>query len=153
MTGTITTRADADSVASMVADGLAQLLDAEFWKFPGDDLLEAARTIEHLAHRMYAVQVAVAGEIDLARLAQTHGQPSTAALLRHALTIGPGDAKGRVRAARQVLPQDAISGGEIPPRLPLLGDALGAGQVGAEQASIVVKTMARIPAEVPAEIR
>ena len=97
----------------------------------------------------YAVQVAVAGEIDLAQLAQTHGQPSTAALLRHALNIGPGDARGRVRAARQVLPQDAISGGEIPPRLPALGHALRAGALGAEQTTIVVKTMNRIPTDIP----
>jgi len=43
MTGTITTRADADRVAAVVADGLTELLDAEYWKFPGDDLLDTAR--------------------------------------------------------------------------------------------------------------
>lgn len=101
----------------------------------------------------FAVQVAVAGEIDLARLAQTHGQPSTGALLRQVLGIGPGDARDRVRAARQVLPQDAISGGEIPPRLPGLGTALRGGEVGAEQVAIVVKTMSRIPTHVPAPVR
>ena len=153
MTSTVTNRADADRVASMVADGLSQLADAEYWKFPGDDLLDAARGIERLARQVYAVQVAVAGEIDLARLAQTHGQPSTAALLRHALTIGPGDARGRVRTARQVLPQDAISGGEIPPRLPELGRALRDGDLGAEQTAIVVKTMSRIPTDIRPEVR
>ena len=153
MTSTVTCRADADRVAEQVAAGLTQLLDAEYWKFPGDDLLDTARTIEHLDRLHYAVQVAVAGEVDLAKLAQTHGQPSTAALLRHALNIGPGDARGRVRAARQVLPQDAISGGEIPPQLPELGDALRAGDLGAEQTSIVVKTMSRIPTDIPPEVR
>jgi hypothetical protein len=153
MSSTVATRADADRVASMVADGLSQLADAEYWKFPGDDLLDTTRGIERLARQVYAVQVAVAGEIDLARLAQTHGQPSTAALLRHALTIGPGDARGRVRTARQVLPQDAISGGEIPPQLPELGHALRDGDLGAEQTAIVVKTMSRIPTDIPAEIR
>ena len=153
MTSTVTNRADADRVAEQIADGLSQLADAEYWKFPGDDLLDAARGIERLARQVYAVQVAVAGEIDLARLAQTHGQPSTAALLRHALTIGPGDARGRVRTARQVLPQDAISGGEIPPRLPELGRALRDGDLGGEQTAIVVKTMSRIPTDVPPEVR
>jgi hypothetical protein len=153
MTGTVTIMADADRVASTVADGLRQLLDAEFWKLPGDDLLDTARTVEHLARLTFAVQVAVAGEIDLARLAQTHGQPGTASLLRQALSIGPGDARARVRAARQVLPQDAISGGEIPPQLPELGDALRQGTVGAEQTAVVVKTMSRIPTDVPVDIR
>ena len=153
MTGTVTCRADAYRVAEQVRAGLTELLDGEYWKFPGDDLLDTARTIEQISRLHYAVQVAVAGEIDLARLAQTHGQPSTPALLRHGLNIGPGDAKARVRTARQILPQDAISGGEIPPQLPELGDALGAGAVGAEQATIVVKTMSRIPTDVPTEIR
>ena len=153
MTGTVTCRADADRVAEQVAAGLTQLLDAEYWKFPGDDLLDTARSIEHLGRLQHAVQVTVAGEIDLARLAQTHGQPTTTALLRHALNISPGDARTRVRAARQVLPQDAISGGEIPPQLPALGDALRAGTLGAEHTAIIVKTMSRIPADTPVQIR
>ncbi len=153
MTGSITTRTDAEAVAAQVRAGLTCLLDAEWWKFAGQDLLDTARGIEQLAHLMYVVQVGLAGEIDLARLAQTHGQPSTAALLRTTLSIGPGDAKARVRAAAQILPQDAISGGEIPPQLPELGAALAAGEVGAEQASIVVKTMKRIPTDIAPEIR
>src|SRR6478736_7941655 len=153
MTTAVTTPGDVQHVAEQVAAGLDQLLHAEYWKLPAADLLNAARTVEHLARLTYAVQVAVAGEIDLAHLAQTHGQPSSAALLRHALNIGPGDARSRVRAAQAVLPQDAISGGEIPPRLPALGHALRGGVLGAEQVTIVVKTMSRIPTDVPPDIR
>ena len=153
MTMAVTTLDDVQDVAATVAAGLDQLLDAEYYKLPGGDLLTAARTVEHLARQVYAVQVAVAGEIDLAHLAHTHGQPSTAALLRHALSIGPGDARNRVRTAHTVLPQDAISGGEIPPTLPELGNALRAGAVGAEQACIVVKTMSRIPTDLEPGIR
>ncbi|ACV77026.1 HNH endonuclease signature motif containing protein [Nakamurella multipartita] len=152
MTTAVTTIDDVQHVAEQVAAGLDQLLHAEYWKLPGGDLLNAARSVEHLARLTYAVQVAVAGEIDLAHLAQTHGQPSTAALLRHALSIGPGDARSRVRAAQAVLPQDAISGGEIPPRLPALGAALRSGVLGAEQVSIVVKTMSRIPTDIAPDI-
>ena len=135
------TRDDAERVAETITAGLDQLIDAEFWKFPGDDLLATAHTIERLARRIYAAQVTVAGEINLARLAQTHGQTSTAVLLRNALTIGPGDAATRVRTARQILPQDAISGGEIPPPLPELGHHLHTGNLGAEQTAIIVTTM------------
>jgi len=153
MTSSITTRSDVEAVAEQVRAGLTQLMDAEWWKFPGNDLLDCARSVERLGRLTYAVQVTVAGEIDLARLAQTHGQPSTATLLRNALAISPGDAKARVRAAAQILPQEAISGGEIPPRLPELGAALTDGDLGAEQTSVVVKTMARIPTDIPTEIR
>jgi len=153
MTAAVTTLDDVQDVADQVCAGLDQLLNAEYWKLPGDDLLTAARAVEHLARLSHAVQVAVAGEIDLAHLAQTHGQPTTAALLRHALGIGPGDARSRVRAGQAVLPQDAISGGEIPPRLPELGDALRSGTVGAEQVSIVVKTLSRIPTDIAPDVR
>ena len=153
MTSTVTCRVDADRVAEQVAAGLTQLLEAEYWKFPGDDVLATARSVEHLGRLTYAVQIAVAGEIDLARLAQTHGQTSTAVLLRNVLNISPGDARGRVKAAAQVLPQDAISGGEIPPQLPELGSALGAGQLGAEQTAIVVKTMSKIPTDITVDVR
>ena len=153
MTAAVTTLDDVTHVAEQVRAGLDQLLNAEYWKLPGDDLLAAARTVEHLARLTYAVQVMIAGEIDLARLAQVHGQPSTAALLRHALTIGPGNARNRVRVARAVLPQDAISGGEIPSRLPALGTALRLGTVAAEQTSIVVKTMDRIPTGTNIDVR
>ena len=153
MTSAVITRDDAERVACVIAAGLEQLADAEYWKFAGDDLLGTARSIEHLARRMYAVQVAVAGEIDLARLSQVHGQTSTAVLLRNALNIGPGDAAARVRTARQVLPQDAPSCGEIPPQLPELGDALHTGDLGPEHTGIVIRTMAKIPTSVPVEIR
>lgn len=153
MTTAVTTLDDVQHAAAAVAAGLDQLSNAEYWKFPGDDLLAAARAVERLARRIYAVQVAVVGEIDLARLAQTHGQTSTAVLLRNALSIGPGDAAIRVRTARQILPQNAISGGEIPPQLPELGHYLHTGNLGAEQSAIIVKTMSKIPTEVPADIR
>ncbi len=153
MTGTVTCRVDAERVAEQVWAGLRQLMDAEYWKFTGDDLLETARIVERLGRGVFAAQVAVAGEIDLARLAQTHGQTSTAVLLRNVLGIGSGDARNRVRAAAQILPQDALSGGEIPPQLPTLGNALNDGDLGSEQIAVVVKTMSRIPAEVPVEVR
>jgi hypothetical protein len=153
MTTAVTILDDVQGVAATVAAGLDQLLNAEYWKMPGDDLLHAARAVEHLARLTYAAQVAVAGEIDLARLAQTHGQTSTAVLLRNAPNIGPGDAATRVRTARQVLPQDAISGGEIPPQLPELGHHLHTGHLGAEQSTIIVKTMSKIPTEVPTDVR
>ena len=154
MAGTaVTTLDDVHHVAEQVQTGLTQLLTAEYWKLPGPDLLDAARTVERLAHLTYAIQVTLAGEADLAHLAQSHGQPSTAALLRHALTISPGDARGRVRAAQAVLPQDAISGGEIPPRHPELGAALRAGTVGREHTSIVLTTLSRLPSTVPADLR
>ena len=118
MTTAATTPGDVQHVAEQVAAGLDQLLHAEYWKLPAADLLNAARTVEHLARLTYAVQVAVAGEIDLAHLAQTHGQLSTAALLRHALNIGPGDARDRVRAAQAVLPRTPSAAARSHPGCP-----------------------------------
>jgi hypothetical protein len=45
MAGTaVTTLDDVHHVAEQVQTGLTQLLTAEYWKLPGPDLLDAART-------------------------------------------------------------------------------------------------------------
>ena len=97
---------------------------------------------------MFATQVAVAGEFDSSGVAGQFGAASTAALLRHTLAISGSDASSRVNTARAVLPRDGISGGELPPVLPLLGDALAEGGIGVEQTRIVVASMRKIPKDV-----
>src|SRR5207342_2084422 len=74
-------------------------------------------------------------------------------LLRQRLCISPSDATGRVRAARAILPKDLPSGGETPPLLPELRNAVDAGTVGAEQVRTVVATMTGLPAGVDPQLR
>ena len=144
---------EATAVAGSVCGGLDRLRGAEFWKIPDDDLLSLAGTLERVGRLVYAAQIHLTGELDTRRVHQGNGAVSTAALLRQRLCISPGDAAGRVRAARAVLPRDLPSGGEAPPELPELRAAVDAGAVGVEQIRTVVSTMKGLPAGVDPGMR
>jgi Domain of unknown function (DUF222) len=103
-----------------------------------------AVSFEHVARLVLAVQIQIAGEIDIRRIADAHGCVSSAALLRQALVISAVDARARVHAGRAVLPQESPTG-EIDPVLPVLADALAAGVIGAEQTRTIVTTMRKLP--------
>ena len=142
---------DLDAAMSVVSDacGAADAVrSAEWWRLSGPELLDVSVAVERLSRLVFATQVALGAELDTQNVAADHGCVSTAALLRQTLVISAGDAKNRVDTARAVLPRDAVSGGEIPPVLPLLGEALAAGAIGVEQTRTIVASMNQIPAVV-----
>jgi hypothetical protein len=149
----ITDLGRATEVAGSVCDGLDALRGSHFWKIAEEDLLTLAGTLERVGRLVYAAQVHLTGELDTRRVCERHAASSTAALLRQTLCISPGDAAGRVRAARAILPQDLPTGGETPPVLPELRAAVDAGTVGPEQTRIVVSTMRGLPARVDPDLR
>lgn len=132
---------------------VVSLRDGAFWKLFPDQLLELGQQLEHLSRTVYAAQVHLAGEVDTAALASARSCPSTAALLRQSLNISAADAIGRVKAARQILPRQQVSGPDAPPLLPTLRDAVDAGAVGSEHVRIIVDTMGKVPAAATAEAR
>ena len=105
-----------------VLAGVGNIRDGAFWKLGADDLFDVGRNLERLSHLVYAAQVHLAGEIDLQGLAASRSCASTASLLRQVLNISAAvprkrevpPAGNRVRAGKQVLPQDLPSGGETP---------------------------------------
>jgi len=143
----------ATAVAGSVCAGLDAVRGTAFWKIPDDDLLSLAETLERVGRLVYAAQVHLTGELDTRRVFQGHGAVSTAGLLRQRLCISPGEATGRVRAARAILPRDLPTGGETPPALPELRDAVDTGTVGTEQVRTVIATMAGLPAKLDPELR
>ena len=151
--GTITDPDAADAVVQVARVALTGLRETEFWKIPNPDLLVLAKQFEHLGRLACTAQIHLAGEIDTRKIAESHGCTSTASLLRQTLTISAPDARARVHAARAVLPQDLPTGGETPPVLPLLGAALAAGVIGAEQTRTIVSTMNKLPATLDPDTR
>ncbi len=51
---------------------------------------------------------------------------------------------------RAVLPQEIMTGGDLPPVLPVLGAALDAGAASSEHVRGVVATMGKLPSVLPA---
>ncbi len=143
----------AQALADTVLAGLRQIRDGAFWKLLPDDQLAFGRTLEVIARTVYAAQVHQAGEIEVQEIAQQRSCSSTASLLRQAFVISQGDATGRVKAAAQILPRPLLTGGEAPPILPELAQAVDGGCVGAEHVKIIVDTMAKVPPKAPAAAR
>ena len=133
--------------------GIADLQATEFWKMPVDDLLALGRDLERLSRLVYVAQVHLVGELDTAGLAATRSCSSTGALLRQAYNISPAEATGRVKAARQTLPRETLTGPDAPPLLPLLGAAFNAGQLDPEHIRTIVDTMGKIPPAATPEVR
>ncbi|MTD12617.1 DUF222 domain-containing protein [Nakamurella sp. YIM 132087] len=147
---------DLDQVVHLVdsvADALARLGRVAIWKLAPEGLDEVSRRLETATRLGWAAQVNLAGEYEAQHVAKTRGCSSTAAMLAKQLGIGPGEAWLRVRTAGQVLPQDLPDGGEAPPQLPLLAQALAAGEISSEHCRIIERSFRGMAAEVTPEAR
>ena len=147
---------DLDAAVAVVGDTCAAVdgvRAAELWRLSSRDLLDLSVAVERLSRLVFATQVSLAGELDSQNAAADHGCVSTAALLRQTLAISASDAKTRVDTAQAVLPRESLSGGDIPPVLPLLGDALAVGAIGVEQTRTIVVSMKKITAKADDDLR
>ena len=129
----------AKAVVESMMSGMRQLRDAPFYKFGRDDLLETGRLLESLGRALYAAQVRWVGEVEDSGVAAELSCSSTRVLLRDVLRINTGDAADRVRAAKLTQQREPISGGEIPPLLPIVGAALDAGDIGQGHVAVITK--------------
>jgi len=148
---------EARAVADTARSLLTELRGTAFWKLPDLDLLALARELEGLRRLSWAAQIHLAGELDTRGVAEKFGATSTAGLLRQTLVISAQDATAQVNTARDVLPKDVPSGGEVAgevaPALPLLADVLAAGEIGAEQTRTIVTIMRKLPGKLDGETR
>ena len=135
----------AKAVADAMMSGMRQLRDAPFYKFSRDDLLETGRMLESLSRALYAAQVRWVGEVEDSGVAAELSCSSTRVLLRDVLRISSGDAADRVRAAKLTQQREPISGGEIPPQLPIVGAALDAGDIGQGHVAVITKAFTGWP--------
>ena len=135
----------AESVAAAVLSGVRALRDAPLFTLQHRELLAVGQLLERIARSVYAAQVRWAGEVDDTDLAGQLSISSTRVLLRTTLRITAGDAAARVRAARLTRQHDPIGGGHTPARLPALGAALDAGQVGDGHVGVITQAVQALP--------
>jgi len=141
----ITTPQEVEHVVGTLMSGLRMLRDTPFYKFGRDDLLDAGRHLETLGRALYAAQIRWVGEIEDTGTANQLSCSSTRALLRDTLRISSGDAADRIRAAKLTQPREPLSGGNIPPRIPLVGVALDNAEIGAGHVAVITKAVSSWP--------
>ena len=136
---------DVTDVIDTVLTGLRTLRDAPFYRLRREELLDTGRNLEKLASTRYAAQVRWVGEIEDSGVAAALSCSSTRVLLRDTLRITAGDAADRVRAAKLTQPREPLTGGDIPARLPAVGAALAAGEIGAGHLAVITKAVTSWP--------
>jgi Domain of unknown function (DUF222) len=138
----------AQAAVRVACDAVSRVRDTLFFRFEDPDVLLLARDLERLSRLVYTAQIHLVGDLHNRGAAGTRGCTSTSAMIRDALVISPGDAKGRVNAAKAVIAQETVTGVVIDPTLPHLRAAVDDGRIGVEQIRITETTMRKIPAQV-----
>jgi hypothetical protein len=133
-----------ETLAASVGDGssLVSSTDAE--------VIDALRRLEVLRRKAEPVDQALIAEVDRRAVAFTNGCRNTAAFVRHLLTIAPGEAAGRVSAARTLGPRRGLTGELLEPLFPAVAAAQTAGEISARHAAVIVQTVEKLPDEVAA---
>jgi ferredoxin len=107
---------------------------------------------EALIRLGHALQAAVLAEVERRGVLAEYGYGSTAAMLADTVNIIRREATKRVTRAHALHP--SLEGStEIPALVPRTQEAFAQGVIGVEQVDEIVKTMAELPAVVPAEVR
>ena len=119
-------------------DGLTGVAD---WALPAEHVAVLTLAAQRTTARVEALTLRLLGEADARDVATTLGATSTAAWFGAATRVRPGQATAAVRTAR------ALRSG-----LPLLGEALGAGEVSADQATVVVRALGELPTDLAPDV-
>ncbi|MFP5023382.1 HNH endonuclease signature motif containing protein [Pseudonocardia phyllosphaerae] len=125
----------------------------QWWNRSDEDLLAALPAAQERLNLLQAEMYEVIDEIAARGLAEPAGFRDTTDLLRGAQNVTRAVARNRVRAAEDLTPERALSGGAVEPRLPVLAAAVREGAVSAEHVRVIQAQLAAIPPHLEAEHR
>ncbi len=113
------------------------------------DLVAAVESVGRLAD---AARIRVAAPLAANPTAvEKLGFTSPVAAIATVAQVSERTARARVAVASAVSPSRSLSGAPLPPALPALGEALNAGRVGADAATLVTRELLAVASRVPAE--
>ncbi|MEB3048854.1 HNH endonuclease signature motif containing protein [Mycolicibacter sp. MYC123] len=133
--------------------GHAVLEDCCFDALSAQELMEVLARREAVAWRAPVVDHQILARLAIEDVSGLLGAASLPKALRERLRISAAVARRRVAEAADLGPRTAVSGEPLAPVLPELAAAQAGGRVGPEHVVIARKTMAKIPAAVPAADR
>ncbi|HEY2299819.1 MAG TPA: DUF222 domain-containing protein [Jatrophihabitans sp.] len=131
-------------------DGLLDAADLEL--LPAAELPGLFAKFETQRRRLEAVDHNLLVALDQRGLAGEYGRTSTADLVNELSRVAPGEAKARMRAARDLGPRREVSGALLAPLFARVADAQRDGELSREHARVITTTVAAIPAELTFEL-
>ena len=131
--------------AGVAVAGLTAAVDAllglPVTSLPGVGLIGLARLVEVQARRLPAFDHVLVAALASSGVCAEVGARNTAAVLVQALRVSPGEAAGRVRAAKQLGPRVDVTAGPMPPRYPEVAAAQADGEISVAHARAVTTTL------------
>jgi hypothetical protein len=132
-----------------VVDGLAALATADLAALDDAGLCAATAAVERAGRLLDALRVVAAGEIDDRSrrglgsdgLATRRGCRGAAHLVERLTRVSQGEAARRVRLGRAVRAGSSLTGERLPAAHPEVAEALSAGALGSEAASVIVRCL------------
>jgi hypothetical protein len=128
------------------------LLDADLTLVPAARLPGLFAALETERRRLEAVDHDLLVALDERGIAGEYGRTGTADLLGELARVSPGDAKARVRAARDLGPRREVSGAPLAPLFARVADAQRDGVISAEHARVITAAVTAIPAAMTFEL-
>jgi hypothetical protein len=112
-------------------------------------LVEAMAAIENLGRTVDALRVAVAAEaaersrpvLGADRLAARHGCRNALELIARITQVSERTAASRCRVGAGIRIRETLTGDVLPPRFPAVSDALNAGQIGLDSATVIINSL------------
>ncbi|RAW17836.1 HNH endonuclease [Phytoactinopolyspora halophila] len=144
-------------VIDAAEDVFDQAADVDVYSVSDDDLAELLAGCHALAARQSELFLRLVGEADSRDLGRRQGASSSAAWLREMLKIRPATAKASIDLAHRLDPPEPVEDyaanvrGTSTGSMPATQGALAAGQVSADHALVIAKTMAQLPTDISPE--
>ena len=118
--------------------GVDLLLQVDLAALGDTELVESLRRVERVTRRLPAARHTHVAEVQARGIPGRRGCRSTQAFLRQAINCSTGEAGSWLADAEDLVGARSLSTGEqLPPRLPVLAQAVAAGEVSAEQVRLI----------------
>jgi len=137
----------AEPVLARLGSALDELAGLDLTSRSGEQLLALLRGLEEHSRRLAVVDQALVAEADRRGLAAGRGCRSTATLLVGLLRVGHREAAGRVAAAARLAPRVSLTGAAMPAEYPRTAAAQAEGVISPAHATLVTRTIDRLPVD------
>lgn len=115
------------------------------------EFAELLTSFEVQRRRVEAVDVRLLAGADASHVAGHFCRSSLSDLLVQQLRVSPGEARARVRRARDLGPRRALTGEPLSPTHPVLAAAQRAGEISTQHIDIATHAIGRIPSDIACE--
>lgn len=140
-----------EQAVALLGAAVDRLLEADLSMPTGAVLAGVFAELETQRRKLDAVDHAMLAALDERGLAGDFGTAGTAELLGELSRLAPGEARARVRAARDLGPRRDLLGVPLPPIFARVAEAQRDGSISAAHARVIISCLDAIPAHLTTE--